>query len=454
MEVILTGLIYYDKVNSRYNYTFSKLKRKNLVKYHLIKGGEIMKEKLNFLSKTIICLVFIVFFSINVKANETNVEMDSIKYVTPLTEDDATIDDLSFYPLVNKKDKLELLIVSYYYLYSNDMNNWDESTNIDTIIPLYNEEDKIIAYYLYLTNNQYIVINNNKTNPAAIEFGEGRKEIIENIEKSGGKLLYIDPFNIYNLCETNTSTFEKTYEENYPDILEKNSILINELEQLKFDTYHENMSKDSFENSDSNILLKQETSNISLNSNNDYGFIKWKNMKPGVKAYDNCPIKGISWVTTGGASKSYNSKAKNHCGAVCLTNIALYYNKMGYNKLVINGTKKDTFNKIYEIVGPGPIFNLTKYAQKYFLNRGYTLKSGSIRTTYQYKNAIRKNRPVAMFLTESVLKSHWVLGVGWREYAGGEFFMRIVDGWYDNNAEVFYKPHHDSVWMYSSEYYL
>jgi len=56
-------------------------------------------------------------------------------------------------------------------------------------------------------------------------------------------------------------------------------------------------------------------------------------------------------------------------------------------------------------------------------------------------------------LAEGIVNWHWILGVGWREYSSGNFYMRIVDGW-DGTANRFYKPYSDSLWISATEYWL
>ncbi len=70
-----------------------------------------------------------------------------------------------------------------------------------------------------------------------------------------------------------------------------------------------------------------------------------------------------------------------------------------------------------------------------------------------YKTAIAKNRPCGILLADGIVNWHWILGVGWREYSSGNFYMRIVDGW-DGTSNRFYKPYSDSLWVSATEYWL
>ena len=181
----------------------------------------------------------------------------------------------------------------------------------------------------------------------------------------------------------------------------------------------------------------------------NYGFIDVKNM-----AFDTYTSKSISleednWATTG----EFSNNTNNHCAAVASTNIGLYYAYQGYINLLINTSKSATFYQIHSNIGNGPILKIAAKTQDYFKSRGYTLNYRKVPFYKGIKEAVDNNRPCAVLLTAGVAQWHWVIAVGYREYATGERYIQIINGW-KNSSNQFFKIKNGAKIVSATEYWI
>ena len=79
-------------------------------------------------------------------------------------------------------DLMDAAIAGYFF--AGDINEREENVNasgyvgITNIVPLYDTENTVVAYYITYSTGVYAVINNNPENPEAIEFGAGTQHYI------------------------------------------------------------------------------------------------------------------------------------------------------------------------------------------------------------------------------------------------------------------------------------
>ena len=96
----------------------------------------------------------------------------------------------------------------------------------------------------------------------------------------------------------------------------------------------------------------------------------------------------VTWTVT----SSYKSIAKKHCAAVAVTNLVLYFYKRGHYNLMVDTRRGrsiyETFVKVHKIVGNGPVMTIAGKAQKYFKDRGYSLKYSGANTTDAVKKRL------------------------------------------------------------------
>ena len=161
----------------------------------------------------------------------------------------------------------------------------------------------------------------------------------------------------------------------------------------------------------------------------------------------------VTWTVT----SSYKSIVKNHCAAVAVTNLALYFYKRGHYNLMVDTRRGrsiyETFVKVHKIVGNGPVMTIAGKAQKYFKDRGYSLKYSGANTTDAVKKAIDNNRPVGILIADGLFSWHCIICIGYRKYSNGAFYMQVVDGW-NNSTSKYYKPHSGSTWMSGTQYWI
>lgn len=372
--------------------------------------------------KKMISVVLALFMMISLSVNAFAAEPDDG------TENSSITVDTSL-------DTLDLLIVAHFFLSSGtDENYWPEDVQIKEQIPLYNIDGQNVAWYIELSGGEYAVINNNVNNPAVIEFGIGGNYLIQKLANTANNshIIYNNPSEVY--CESiSAAAFSATKDiySYYPELKQDDAALAEALVNSRA------------------FLI--ENNPIMVLGDGDYGFIYWDNMPAGEYESDWLSLYNVDWAITG----DYNSFAYNHCGATCVTNLALYFAALNtkYSNLKINSSKDETFKAIYQIVGPGPVATIAGSAKTYFSSRGYTLKYSSVGTFDSYKTAIKNDRPCGILLADGLDEWHWVLGVGWRQYLAGGNYMRIVNGW-DNTHKYFYKVNTGSLWISATEYWV
>lgn len=331
-------------------------------------------------------------------------------------------------------DDIDVMIAANYYL--KDCKEEDSSEKIiwtEKIYPLYNNEGVLALYYITFSDNTYAVINNNMDNPTAIEFGEGRNKLIENLlEKNDYKIIYCNPFSIYNedLFDENKKNgceIDDLYE-CYPNLKKPDELL-----KIKV-----NISKQ--------IALRNNKIVFDRSGNGTYGFINGSDMPSGSYTSDMIYNAGlVDW-----AIMDDYTNAENHCCATTVTNLALYFHKRGYTNLKINNSKDDTFDAVYAIVGDGPVAFIAGDAEEYFEDRGYDLNYSNIFITESIVSEISNERPCVMLLTYAIDHWHRVICVGWRKYTNSnDRYWRIVDNWY-NTTNRYFMPGDASIFSITS----
>lgn len=292
-------------------------------------------------------------------------------------------------------DELDVILASHNVMHSEngEENLWPETISNLEMIPLHNSAGDIVAYYLSFPD-QYAVINNNLENPAAIEFGEGDNDIIREIldNNTDPHIVYNNPFEIYDSNDSVTARI--SYEElpdlyeYYPDLYEENAELADAHLQRK-------------------LALEQAIENLPMayDDDDDYGFLDTVDLPSG-SGYTQASIpksNDTSWMVVYDDYKS--ATVKDHCGAIAVTNLALYYSLRGYSNLD-QGGKDKTFAAVHKIVGNGPEATIAGNLKKYFSSCGYTAKTRSASSYNAVKDAVRSGHPSALLLEGSISKWH------------------------------------------------
>ena len=167
--------------------------------------------------------------------------------------------------------------------------------------------------------------------------------------------------------------------------------------------------------------------------NKGYNFRPRASLSRGLFHEVSLPVESLHWAVTG----EYKGEAKNHCGAVCATNLAIYFSSQGYRELLEGNDRVRTFRQIHAYVGDGPVLRLLNRTRKYFISRGYSFACRMVRNYGEIKEALGEGRPSVVLLTSGPFDWHWVLAVGCRRYEDGREYLRVVDGWFDTSDRYF-----------------
>ena len=331
-------------------------------------------------------------------------------------------------------NEVEILTASYYYLYSKseDADLWNAKKREDvSVIPMYDTNGNINTYYV-TTPRGYVILHNNIENPAAIEFGEGRNEEIEEIlkKKSEYNIIYNGPYNIAEQEDIKTSEEDISLYDFYPELCEKNIKLSNTIKNTE------------------KLMNKM---NAIESTSSDWGFFNSSLLPIG-----NYVGRNLGSCTTTGWVQMSQFSDYNHCGPTAATNILKWFYKRGYSN-VYRGSNLATYNgvKSYLVQFPmtGATASLRSGLTNYCSAWGYTLNSTQINTFSQLKTAINNNRICDMLLQKG-LEFHWIVIIGYRDYTDDSYeYVRVMNGW-STNTSTYYMIGQGSTKVGSTAYWI
>lgn len=326
----------------------------------------------------------------------------------------------------NKIDDLDLILIAQEYLSGTEEDLWYDDFSIKDIKELYDENGEIYSYYISFLPSGYAIINADLDNPIALEFGEGeKKELTELMNTNRNTKIFYDSGSV---CELT----------NLPTLIGSNKSLISDKSELKsVDSEQKMLHQQRREKAlemmeDTTATVKADTSNqIKLYSTAEelrekYGMIDFNDLPSGSYTSDWLSLYGITWATD-----DLLPNAENCCGCVTATNIVNWYANTKYSGLLVNGSLQDTIDKMYTYTGDGPEITIAPDVKNYCTSMGYTCTTSSVGNTTAFKNAIANDLPLGVLLCAGISDWHWVLGVGYREYTGGDFYIRNVNTWDD-----------------------
>jgi hypothetical protein len=148
----------------------------------------------------------------------------------------------------------------------------------------------------------------------------------------------------------------------------------------------------------------------------------------------------------------YDDTAKNHCAAVCLTNLTAALSAVTGRQLLENGSPQETFSIYHDMVGNGPVASISGAWSRYGKQRGLQLRSRPVRNFADVQAAISMGHPCAILLTDGPLQWHWVTVTGWAE-GEGHYTLRIHDGW-NLRDDRYYDLSSRPMWITGREYYI
>lgn len=157
-----------------------------------------------------------------------------------------------------------------------------------------------------------------------------------------------------------------------------------------------------------------------------YGFKSYLHIKD--KVNHNLKIK---WAKT----PSYNHFANNHCAAVLVENISIYYQELNLINFKVD------FKDIHNIVGNGPVLFLARKTRRYYQKHHLNLKTKVLFSQSKMKEQLDMKIPIALLLRKSLFDWHWVLAVAYLEIEDDMYF-KVANGWVEN--DMYYKENESS----------
>ena len=140
------------------------------------------------------------------------------------------------------------------------------------------------------------------------------------------------------------------------------------------------------------------------------GFFHQEQLPQGAFTAHNLPSLPSRWFCT----DDFKHLARNHCAAVCVMNVLLYFRQ------------KCPFECVHRHIGNGPVFSLRKAKAWFSLHK--------IHSVNQLESALSFGQPCAMMVSTPRHDWHWVLVTGIREYPNGSCWLQIADGWHSEDV--------------------
>lgn len=338
-------------------------------------------------------------------------------------------------------DELDIILVAHRFLSSSEYNKdniWSKITDVKDIIELYGIDGDVVAFYVSFYPKGYVIVNNNRDYPVAIEFGQHDNQSIRNILDSSNvgqtnrRICYISPSFSVDLDELG-----HRYNKEQLDVLISSS----ELNYFYYNLSLENIEEKTVHNDLRNIYMSLQDKDIHTQGSGIYNFIHWDNMPSGSYSAGWVPFSGVTWGTTSEFS------GEDHCGTVAAFNVIAYYARVFNTSLMKNSSRTQTFSDLYSRIGKGPALwsDVRNGLNGYVSSRGFNFHNSSVSSFSGIKTATSEQRVCMLLMTSAINNWHWVISVGWREYSStGTRYVRIVNGWHSNADYFFIYP--NQVW--------
>ena len=359
-------------------------------------------------------------------------------------------------------DSLDLYIASQ--LFINDTVNtgqsdvtWDETTQMDETVPLYDLDAAIRAYYVSLTDREnnptgYLVVNASREAPVVLEFSfTGSLPFDAQSSKVcyGGNGLYFD----YPERETRSAASTITLQSSGETVEVPKQELVDEV-----DTYCEQVNNSSFDKADEIAAIKQAyLTQGRVARGGDYNFVDFPSASGSLRSsgrLDAMEYK-ISWHTMEQFKIDYpKENFHDNCASVSGTNTIGYY-ECKYQKyqdqLGISTTfpivgKMDTeiHSDLYKnYLGAGPKTPTDYYTQliRYMINNvrsGFDVSVDTLSKNFEsFRSCIDADRMPWVLVWPALFQAHYVNGVEYRIYNSGEHYFEILNNW-DAQKTQFY----------------
>ena len=355
--------------------------------------------------------------------------------------------------------KSDIQLLASDFVLANIKGNDDSTWNTDmraSETPLYDVNDKIVAYYVAFDNvdgnpNGYLVVNASKQNPSVLEyaFNTPHDDIV------------VGQKNYYSTCGLYfTKSQSKSKEEQfvtstgitfpYPNVKSANDIwesinTPNSAAAKKLSTLQNYANK--------NVRVFSE---INTRATDSWG-ISTSLPSGSWTASDtltSCSL-GVPYHTTSSLANG-NSSYTNHCGSTAAMNVLKYYGARLNSNFTVPSVAS-AFSFLYTNTGNGGATlppKLRTALSSYITNRknAGSLSSNVNITTSQYtefasyySNLVSciNNGKMPLLMIWSSAGAHWVNVVAYYTYSNGNAYVRIIDNWHTdiNRYYVFQTQH-------------
>lgn len=321
----------------------------------------------------------------------------------------------------------------------------DSITRITRIIPLYDINDSVIAYYVEFAPSGYAVVNNNINNPVLLEFSTAQyTEFLEILSESESSQ---DGNSDDHICYGGASNFFflsdlQAYANNISTLSADTDTTFEQLSQLY--AYMSNTNNTACNNHSAMRNYVESSSGYNRSTRTSYTLSELKEM---FGIYDSLPATNLSYSNaimeatrvTYGTTGEFGSieGVEDHCAATAAFNLILFEAFfLDCPSLIINDNRETTFRMIHSHIGNGPVLFATYNAglSRYVQAMGKTYHY-SVGTGYSsIKSGINSNHMSTVLLCGNLINWHMVLAFGYREYTDGTKYIRIIDGWETNTV--------------------
>lgn len=327
---------------------------------------------------------------------------------------------------------------------------WRPDNDFQEPIPLYDNNDEIIAYYIKTVNNQkavngYMIVDAFIDNPCVLEYGYGESaNIIDSFRTNSTSKVYYGLNGTFSdskrtnvtMAESNTNVNTDNQTIDMVALLsEKNYKLHNTIMEV----YNEKFSTSS------------RSTTLS-----DWGIIKLSDMPSG--SYTSANLSRLSYVSTWATTsdtydKDTDSNLKNNCGPTSGTNMLLYYGAKLRSSFMRNDYKS-TITELYNYMGTSNISGtgpygygqgIRDYMANYYPSRTVVFDIYNSYSWETLKSNIANNKITAAYLWANTIVdgAHYVNYVGWRSYSDGSNYVRITTQWsVDDDKYILYGLSH------------
>lgn len=168
-----------------------------------------------------------------------------------------------------------------------------------------------------------------------------------------------------------------------------------------------------------------------------YGFLQEKDMPPGEYREKRLSRDAVTWAVT----DEFAGEARNHCAAVCTTNLMIWkmLEKYGLQDIPEKDRRR-IFDYVHRRVGNGPVIFLHSRIRKMPEWEQGNFRSARIYRKKEILSALDRGVVCTLLLAGGMLEWHWVLATGYRVYSCGgkeRIYLRIADSWHRKDT-IFY----------------